>query len=149
MEATVYSRGPVLRVRLESIQNGWDKKIPTVFCLPHRPGAVNHLTQPDPIRVMSLVWAGLKSMSSSGLGIPKSCRNTRLHSPGTLGRPRASAAHRLYIEGEKSMAWQHSPTEDGSKRADSETGRIPFAGYRLQLTPPPRLNLKLSGTDSE
>ena len=27
------------------------------------PGAVN-LTQPDPIRVMSLAWAGLKSMSS-------------------------------------------------------------------------------------
>ena len=75
MEAPVYSRGPLLRVRSESIRNGWDKKIPTVFCLPHRPGAVDHLTQPDPIRVMSLVWAGSKSMSSSGLGIPKSCRN--------------------------------------------------------------------------
>ena len=59
MEASVYSRGPLLRVRSESIRNGWDKKIPTVFCLPHRPGAVNHLTQPDPIRVMSLAWARL------------------------------------------------------------------------------------------
>ena len=74
------SRGPLLRVRSESIRNGRDKKIPTVLCLPHRPGAVNHLTQPDDdgpdlIRVMSLAWARLKSMSSSGLGIPKSCRN--------------------------------------------------------------------------
>ena len=46
---------------------------------PAAAAAVNHLTQPDPIRVMSLAWAGLKSMSSSGLGIPKSCHN-RAHS---------------------------------------------------------------------
>jgi hypothetical protein len=44
------------------------EKIPAVFRLPHRPGSVNRLTQPNPIRVMSLAWAGLKSMSSSGLG---------------------------------------------------------------------------------
>jgi hypothetical protein len=35
-----------------------DKKIPTVFYLPHRPATVKHLTQPDPIRVMRLAWAG-------------------------------------------------------------------------------------------
>ncbi len=65
-----------LRVRSESIETA-EKKDPNVVLLAPSAGAVNHLTQPDPIRVMSLVWAVLKSISSSGLGIPKSCRNKR------------------------------------------------------------------------